>query len=110
MGENTFVERLIVAAETRSSPALDDADIDRLRMQCIDAEAQRDDALENAGRIQTALDKAVLERDEISLERDEALFERDEALWKIKAWNEAAVGAAQLARLASEQVWISSGY
>ncbi|KAJ6624578.1 hypothetical protein B0H10DRAFT_2430864 [Mycena sp. CBHHK59/15] len=57
-----------------------------------------------------ALDEAVFERDEAFLERDEAGFERDEALQKLKSWNDAAVGAAALARLASEQVWISRGY
>ncbi|KAJ6613661.1 hypothetical protein B0H10DRAFT_1951296 [Mycena sp. CBHHK59/15] len=110
MGENTFVETLMNNAHAVSSPALDDTDIDLLCMKCIEAEAQRDDALENIGRIQTALDEAVFERDEAFLERDEAVFERDEALQKLKAWNDTAVGAAALARLASEQVWISRGY
>ncbi|KAJ7476791.1 hypothetical protein FB451DRAFT_1173648 [Mycena latifolia] len=120
MGENTFVDTLMESTSVVSrgfSPPLDGADIDLLRMQLLDAEAQRDDAteardaaLEDLAQMKIAFDKAIFERDETLDERDEVIRERDEALNKLREWNEAAVAAAQLAQLASAQVWISRGY
>ncbi|KAJ7069018.1 hypothetical protein B0H15DRAFT_807271 [Mycena belliarum] len=94
MGENTFVDRIMQGARNvvpERSPCLDGTDIDLLRMQCVDAEAQRDDALEardealkSLAQMKVELDRAIGERDNILYELDEAMQERDDALTKLE--------------------------
>ncbi|KAJ7622707.1 hypothetical protein B0H17DRAFT_1151595 [Mycena rosella] len=127
MGENinTYIESLLEAtSRARSSSPLDGADIDLLRMQCLDMRAERDAAIEarndavealselmeKLARMKTTFDQVICERDAAEEARDTVIGERDNALNKLTRWNEAAVAAAEFARLASEQVWISRGY
>lgn len=99
------------------SPPVDSADLDLLHMKFLDSEAHRDEAIDARDEAIEARDKALAnlarmktEFDQAVDERDTAIRERDVALEKLMRWNEAAVSAAELARLASEQVWIARGY
>lgn len=76
---------------------LDEADIDLLRMRCIDAEAQRDEAIDAHHRV---LDKLR----EVRAELYQVLHERDTAVEKQNEWQEAVISARHLIRLASEHL------
>ena len=74
----------------------DETDIDLLQMQCVDAEAQRDDALEER-------DNALEELAKVRVSLYQALDERNKAVEKVAEWREAAISARHLVKLASEQ-------
>ncbi|KAJ6625265.1 hypothetical protein B0H10DRAFT_1942538 [Mycena sp. CBHHK59/15] len=121
MGENTYIDTYIYTSKESTptlsrelSPPVDSADLDLLHMKFLDSEAQHDEAIEARDEAIEARDKALAnlarmktDFDQAVDEQDTAIRERDVALEKLTRWNEAAVSAAELARLASEQVWIA---
>ncbi|KAJ7017719.1 hypothetical protein C8F04DRAFT_1243863 [Mycena alexandri] len=117
MGENTFVEKLIEEHGTPSrnappvrallpvrgrSPVRDETDLDLLRMRCLDAEAERDDALEARDETEESMRLVLMELDEVRLALQQVTGERDVALAKQKEWEKASRSAHHLVSLASE--------
>jgi uncharacterized protein (DUF3084 family) len=87
-----------------SSPVPDEADIDLLQMKCIDAEAQRDDAIEARDDAVETLNKALNDLETMREALQTAIQERDAAVNKLNEWKEEAVSARRLILLAMEQL------
>ncbi|KAJ7755639.1 hypothetical protein DFH07DRAFT_959282 [Mycena maculata] len=113
IGDGTYVENLLAVAEVQAKPAratfapvksesvsldlVDEADIDLLCMRCLDAEVQRDDAID-------AHHDALDELRQVRAELYQALHERDTVVAKQKEWEEAVVSRGHLIRLPAERL------
>jgi hypothetical protein len=83
-------------------PVRDEADIDLLQLRCVDAEAERDEALEARDEMGESMRLTVVELDKVRGALEKAIHERDAAVGKQKEWEKAARSAQHLVRLASE--------